>query len=64
MNSKKQQVPELKCYRWLCDLSFLTDIMSHLNNLNLHLQGAGKFISSLYDHLKRFKENWNYCKNN
>ena len=40
-NSKNQQVPELKCYQWLCDLSFLTDIMNHLNSLKLHLQGAG-----------------------
>ena len=55
MNAKKQDVPELKCYQWLCDLSFLTDIMSHLNNLNLHLQGVGKFVSSLYDHVKAFQ---------
>ena len=55
MNAKKQDVPELKCYQWLCDLSFLTDIMSHLNNLNLHLQGVGKFVSSLFDHVKAFQ---------
>ena len=29
--------------------------MSHLNDLNLHLQRAGKFISSLYDHVKAFQ---------
>ena len=56
MNSKNQ-VPELKCYQWLCDLSFLTDVMNHLNSLNLHLQGAGRFVSSLYDHVKAFKKN-------
>ena len=55
MNSKNQQVPKLKCYQWLCDLSFLTDIMNHLNSLNLHLQGAGKFVSGLYDHVKAFQ---------
>ena len=55
MNSTNQQVPELKCYQWLCDLSFLTDIMNHLNGLNLHLQGAGKFVSGLYDHVKAFQ---------
>ena len=54
MNSKNQQVPKLKCYQWLCDLSFLTDIMNHLNSLNLHLQEAGKFVSGLYDHVKAF----------
>ena len=29
--------------------------MNHLNSLNLHLQGAGKFISSLYDPVKAFQ---------
>ena len=29
--------------------------MNHLNSLNLHLQGAGKFVSSLYDHVKSFQ---------
>ena len=47
VNFKNQEVPELKCYQWLCDLAFSTDVMSHLNSLNLHLQGAGKFVSSL-----------------
>ena len=41
VNFKNREMPELKCYQWVCDLAFLTDIMSHLNSLNLHLQGAG-----------------------
>ena len=36
MNSKNLKMPELKCYQWLCYLSFLSDIMSHLN------QGCGR----------------------
>ena len=47
INLKNQEMPELKCYQWLCDLAFLTDIMSHLNSFSLHLQGVGKFVSSL-----------------
>ena len=54
MNSKNQEVLELKCYQWLCDSSFLTDIVNNLNSLNLLLQGAGKFVSSLYDRVKTF----------
>ena len=54
MNSKNQKMPELKCYQWLCHLRFFSDIMSHLNDLNLHLQGADEFLSSLYDHVKAF----------
>ena len=48
-------MPELKCHQWLCDLAFLTDIMSHLNSLNLHLQGADKFVLNPYDHVKAFR---------
>ena len=55
MNSKNQQVAKLKCYQWLCVLSFLTDIMNHLNSLNLHLQGTCKYVLSLYDHGKAFQ---------
>ena len=29
--------------------------MNHLNSLNLHLQGAGKFVSSFFDHVKAFQ---------
>ena len=36
MNSKNLKMSELKCYQWLCCLSFLSDIMSHLNDLSLH----------------------------
>ena len=55
MTLKKQDVPELKSYEWLCDLVFLMDVMSHLNELNLKLQGTGKFFASLYDHVKAFQ---------
>ena len=56
MISKNQQVPELKCYQWLCDLSFLTHILSHRNSLNLHFHGVGKFFSNFYDHVKAFQK--------
>jgi len=52
---KNQDVPELKSYEWLCDLVFLTDVMSHPNELKLKLQGTGKFVTSLYDHVKAFQ---------
>jgi len=40
MTLTKQDVPELKSYKWRCDSGFLTDAMSHLNELNLMiLQG-------------------------
>ena len=56
INQKNQKAPELKCYQWLCDLYILNDITSHLNELNLRLQGAGKFFLSLYNHVKAFQK--------
>ena len=32
---------------WLNDLAFLVDITSHLNNLNLKLQGSNKLFTNL-----------------
>jgi len=55
MTLKNQDVPELKSYEWLCDLGFLTDVMSHRNELNVQLQGTGKFVTSLHDHVKAFQ---------
>ena len=39
---------------WLTDSSFLTDFTSHMNNLNLLLQGEGQFINQMYDHITAF----------
>jgi len=35
MTLKKEDVPELKSYKWLCDLVFLMDVINYLNKLNL-----------------------------
>ena len=39
----------------MCDLAFLVDLMDHLNQLNLHLQGNGHLISTLVSHVKAFE---------
>lgn len=39
---------------WLFDLAFLTDIMGHLNNLNLTLQGKNMMFNSLHGSVKGF----------
>jgi len=38
----------------LWDLAFLTDVTTHLNILNLKLQGPGKFIFDMYNSIKAF----------
>ena len=39
MVSKNKFVPELDDENWLTDLAFLVDLITHLNELNMHLQG-------------------------
>ncbi|MEE6467468.1 hypothetical protein FKM82_007258 [Ascaphus truei] len=44
---------------WQCDLHFLCDIMAHLNELNVKLQGKGKVICELAQHVQEFKSKLN-----
>lgn len=39
----------------LCEMAFLCDIKSHLNVMNLQLQGQGRVISDMYGTVKAFK---------
>lgn len=47
---------------WLQDLMFLTDVMEHLQALNLQLQGTDKIISDLHSVYLVFKLNYNFFK--
>ncbi|XP_060846546.1 general transcription factor II-I repeat domain-containing protein 2A-like [Rhopalosiphum padi] len=61
MIDKGKQILELKDDNWLWDLAFLTDVTTHLNILNLKLQGPGKFIFDIdFSHF----ENCQIFKNN
>ena len=46
--------PELEDEKWLVKLMFLADITTHLNELNLHLQGIGKTVMCLFEVCKGF----------
>uniref|UniRef100_H2ZY15 SPIN-DOC-like zinc-finger domain-containing protein n=1 Tax=Latimeria chalumnae TaxID=7897 RepID=H2ZY15_LATCH len=52
---KDHHLPQLTDEAWLCDLSFLVDVIGHLNDLNLKLQGQGHFASAMFDHIKAFE---------
>ena len=39
---------------WLTDLAFLTGFTSHMNKLNLQLQGKERFINRMYDYISAF----------
>ena len=41
--------PELEDKNWLVKLMFLVDITTHLNELNLRLQGTGQTVMCLFE---------------
>ena len=46
---------------WSFDFACLSDITGHLNDLNIRLQGRGKFISQLWRHVRSFMEKLSLC---
>lgn len=56
---EKNKLPEegalLWDNNWLFDLAFLVDVTSHLNDLNLRLQGKSKLFPSLVNDINAFK---------
>lgn len=55
MEMKEKAVPELSDGKWLTDLAFLVDITSHLNDLNIKLQGKDQLVTNLFDHIRTFQ---------
>ncbi|XP_050526501.1 general transcription factor II-I repeat domain-containing protein 2-like [Daktulosphaira vitifoliae] len=47
MREKEKSFPELDDPQWLLDLAFFTDVVQHLQTLNISLQGREKLISDL-----------------
>ena len=56
---EKNELPEERALfcdnNWLFDLAFLVDVTSHLNDLNLRLQGKSKLFPSLVNDINAFK---------
>ena len=40
---------------WLSDFTFFTDLLCHMNKLNVKMQGKNQFIDDIWGHLKGFK---------
>ena len=53
---KGQHYPDLDDEKWISDLAFEVDIVSHLNDLNLKLQGKKKLIHELQGSVNAFQE--------
>ena len=45
----------LRDENWLCDFAFAVDVFSHLNELNVKLQGKDQFVHVMYKHVTAFK---------
>nr|XP_060638728.1 general transcription factor II-I repeat domain-containing protein 2-like [Anolis sagrei ordinatus] len=40
---------------WICDFAFAVDILAHVNDLSVKLQGKGTFAYDIYTHVTAFK---------
>ena len=45
---------EMEDESWLCDLAFLVDITTRMNELNTRLQRKAQYASKMYGHIKGF----------
>jgi len=55
MESKGKPVIEFEDENWLMDLAFLVDITTHLNELNVRLQGKNQLISNMFQIITAFE---------
>ncbi|GFX15554.1 general transcription factor II-I repeat domain-containing protein 2 [Trichonephila clavipes] len=55
LESKDETYIELSDKIWFIDLTFVVDITSHLNELNLQLQGKNQTIVELIGYVNTFK---------
>ncbi|XP_029656647.1 general transcription factor II-I repeat domain-containing protein 2B-like [Octopus sinensis] len=56
LTSKNNYYPELSDLAWLSKLSFLVDVTTHMNELNLKLQGKENLICDFYRIIKAFRQ--------
>ena len=61
MDMLQTPVPEFQDPTWVRDLAFLSDLMSHLNRLNLSLQGKDLLITNMADRVKAFVKTLDLC---
>ena len=52
---KSDEFPELSYSNWLGDFAFAVDIFSHMNELNVKLQGKDQFVHEMYTNVRAFK---------
>jgi hypothetical protein len=55
LESKNLNATEFRDLKWLSRLAFLVDLTSHLNHLNLQLQGKDQLIHDMWRHITAFE---------
>ncbi|XP_070273135.1 general transcription factor II-I repeat domain-containing protein 2-like [Myotis yumanensis] len=55
LKGKSDEFTELSDKNWLCDFAFAVDIFSHLNELNVKVQGKDQYVHDMYTNVKAFK---------
>ncbi|XP_013004755.1 general transcription factor II-I repeat domain-containing protein 2B isoform X2 [Cavia porcellus] len=54
LSSRGKPVPQLSSQDWIRDLAFLVDMTTHLNTLNMSLQGHSQMVTQMYDLIRAF----------
>ena len=54
LKSKERPMAEMKDESWVCDLAFLINTTTHINELNTKLQEKAQYVSEMYGHIKGF----------
>ena len=54
LKNKGRPMAEMEDESWLCDLAFLVDITTYMNELNTRLQQKAQYVSEMYGHIKGF----------
>ncbi|XP_065658975.1 general transcription factor II-I repeat domain-containing protein 2-like [Hydra vulgaris] len=55
LETKGQDISDIKNTKFLQDLAFLVDITKHLNDLNIILQGKNKLVTTMFDNVRAFQ---------
>ncbi|XP_065662992.1 general transcription factor II-I repeat domain-containing protein 2-like [Hydra vulgaris] len=55
LETKGQDISDIKNIKFLQDLAFLVDITKHLNDLNIILQGKNKLVTTMFDNVRAFQ---------
>ena len=54
LKNKGRPMAEMENESWMCDLAFLVDITTRMNELNTRLQQKAQYASEMYGHIKGF----------